>query len=126
MAEGLAGAIFAEHVRVQSAGSAPTSLSPYAVEVMRELGIDLGAQRSKGIDAVDAAAVDTIVTLCAEEVCPVFPGRVSRLHWPIPDPATADPSMPRAEVLRRFRRARDEIRERLERFAAETGIARRR
>jgi arsenate reductase len=125
MAEGLARAIFAPHVRVQSAGSAPTSLSPHAVEVMRELGIDAGAQRSKGIDAVDVAAVDTVVTLCAEEVCPVFPGHVRRLHWPIPDPATTDASIPRAEVLQRFRRARDEIRERLERYAAETGIARR-
>jgi hypothetical protein len=58
------------------------------------------------------------ITLCAEEVCPVFVGRARRLHWPIPDPASADPSIPRDEMRRRFRDVRDRIRAELEPFAA--------
>jgi arsenate reductase len=59
----------------------------------------------------------TVITLCAEAVCPVFLGEARRLRWPIPDPASLDPPSPRAEMLARFRAARDAIRERLERFA---------
>ncbi len=59
-----------------------------------------------------------MITLCAEEVCPVFLGKARRLHWPIPDPASPDPTIPREEMLRRFRTARDTIRGKLEAFAA--------
>jgi catechol 2,3-dioxygenase-like lactoylglutathione lyase family enzyme len=55
-----------------------------------------------------------VITLCAEEVCPVFLGKARRLHWPIQDPASKDPSLPRDEMLRRFRVARDQIQGRLE------------
>ena len=61
MAEGLARKLFDDRVRVQSAGSQPTRLNPIAVEVMRELGIDISAHTSKAIDAIDGAAVDTVV-----------------------------------------------------------------
>lgn len=118
MAEGLARAMLGDRVPVLSAGSAPTRVNPYAVEVMAELGIDLGAHRSKAVDAVDPAAIGTVITLCAEEVCPAFLGQARRLHWPIPDPASPDPTIPREEMLARFRAARDAIRARLERFAA--------
>ena len=118
MAEGLARARFGERVRVQSAGSAPTRVNPYAIEVMREIGIDISSHASKLVDDVDARDVDTVVTLCAEEVCPVFLGRVRRLHWPIVDPAREAGDLPREDVLERFRVARDEIRARVEEFAA--------
>ena len=62
------------------------------------------------------ATVDTVITLCAEEVCPVFLGKARRLHWPIPDPASDDPTLSRDELLARFRTARDTIRGMLERF----------
>ena len=108
MAEALARAAFGERARVQSAGSRPTQVNPYAAEVLAELGIDIGGQRSKSVDSIDPAGVDTVVTLCAEEVCPVFLGAARRLHWPIPDPASDDP-LPRKEMLARFRSARDAI-----------------
>ena len=119
MAEGLARGIFGPDVRVQSAGSRPSQVNPYAVDVMREIGIDISSQYSKSVEAIEPATVDTVITLCAEEVCPVFLGKVDRLHWPIEDAASADPSLGREQMLARFRKVRDEIRARLVQLAAE-------
>ena len=83
-AEGLARRIFGNDIEVLSAGSKPSTVSPYAIEVMAELGIDISSQRSKSVVEIDAAGIDLVITLCAEEICLVFPGRVRRLHWPIP------------------------------------------
>ena len=115
MAEGLARALGGERVTVQSAGSAPSQVNPYAIEVMGELGLDLSTHRSKSVQTIDPASVDTVITLCAEEVCPVFLGSAERLHWPIPDPASPTP-LPRDEMLARFRAARDTLREKLQRY----------
>jgi arsenate reductase (thioredoxin) len=112
MAEGLARHIFGDRVTVQSAGSAPSQVNPVAIEVMREVGIDLVRHTSKSVAAIDPASVDTVITLCAEEVCPVFLGGARKLHWPIADPANA--ALSHAELLPRFRAARDAIREKLE------------
>ena len=114
MAEGLARSIFGANVRVQSAGSRPSRVNPYAIEVMNEVGIDLAAHHSKSVDTIDPATVDTVITLCAEEVCPVFLGQVRRLHWPIPDPASDDPALTPEDLRARFRTVRDQIRGRLE------------
>ncbi len=114
MAEGLARRRFGERVRVQSAGSQPSHVNPYAIEVMGELGIDLSTHTSKSVQDIDPASVDLVVTLCAEEVCPVFLGKVQRLHWPIPDPASSDPTLTREEMLARFRTARDAIARKLD------------
>lgn len=114
MAEGLARARFGHRATIQSAGSTPTRVSPWAIEVMRELGIDLGAQVSKSVDAIDPEGVSAVITLCAEEVCPVLLARAPRLHWPIEDPACPEGTLGREEMLARFRRARDEIAARLE------------
>ncbi len=111
MAEGLARARFGPRARVASAGSSPTAVNPLAVAALDEVGIDIREQRSTSVDDVDPATVEVVVTLCAEEVCPVFPGRVRRLHWPMPDPAGAPGS--EAERLERFRAVRDEIARRL-------------
>jgi arsenate reductase len=119
MAEGLARKIFGERVLVQSAGSEPTHVNPYAIEVMREVGVDLTAHHSKSVQTIDPSTVGTVITLCAEEVCPVFLGHVRRLHWPIPDPASKDPTLTREDMLARFRTARDTIREKLAALAAE-------
>lgn len=117
MAEGLARALFGNLVRVQSAGSAPTDVNPYAIAAMREVGIDITGHRSTSVDAIDPRSVDAIITLCAEEVCPLWPGNQARLHWPIPDPATTDARISSDEMSGRFRRARDELRARLWTFA---------
>jgi arsenate reductase (thioredoxin) len=119
MAEGLARRIFGDRVPVLSAGSEPSKVNPYAIEVMGELGVDLGAHQSKSVETIDPSAVGTVITLCAEEVCPVFLGEARRLHWPIPDPASKDPSIPREEMLTRFRTARDTLRGMLEKLGVE-------
>ena len=111
MAEGLARARFGVRVRVASAGSAPAALHPLTAAALDEVGIDVGGQRSKSVDSIAPGSVDVVVTLCAEEVCPAFPGAVRRLHWPLPDPAGAAGSD--AERLDRFRAVRDEIARRL-------------
>lgn len=122
LAEGLARSIlrerFGDRVKVQSAGSEPAFVHPLAKAVLAELGIDASSHTSKSVQTIDPATVDTVVTLCAEEVCPAFLGKAKRLHWPIPDPAGAD-HLPMEEQLARFRAARDEIRARLEAAADE-------
>ena len=117
MAEGLARARFGARIRVASAGSSPTAVHPLAIAALDEIGIDISGQQSTSVETVDPASVDMVVTLCAEEVCPAFPGRVRRLHWPMPDPAGAAGSD--ADRLERFRAVRDEIARRLEAIDAE-------
>lgn len=119
MAEGLARTMLGPDVRVQSAGTRPSTVNPYAVAVMEEIGIDLSGQHSKSVDTIDPATVDTVITLCAEEVCPVFLGKVRRLHWPIEDAASTDPTLTRDQMLARFRKARDEIKALLSTFIAQ-------
>jgi arsenate reductase (thioredoxin) len=118
MAEGLARRLFGHLVSVQSAGSRPSRINPFAIDVMQEIGIDVSSQRAKLIDEIDPATVDTVVTLCAEEVCPAFLGTARRCHWPIADPASDDPAIPREAMLERFRAARDQIAARVEVLAA--------
>jgi arsenate reductase len=124
MAEGLARMLVDPSVTVMSAGSEPTRVNPYAIEVMAELGVDLGTHHSKSVQGIDATTVDTVVTLCAEEVCPVFLGKARRLHWPVPDPASKDATLPREEMLLRFRTARDTIRGKLHAYFSEENILR--
>src|SRR4051794_33260891 len=88
LAEGLARARFGDRLRIQSAGSKPTRVNPFAIEAMREAKLDITAHTSKLVDDIDPSGIDLVITLCAEEVCPVFLRPVRRLHWPIPDPAT--------------------------------------
>lgn len=106
MAEGLARAMLGTDVEVVSAGSEPTKLNPLAIAAMAEAGIDISDQYSKRVDDVAPETADLIVTLCADEVCPVVPGKIKRLHWPISDPAEEN-------SMAAFRSARDQIRMRL-------------
>jgi len=117
MAEGIARALAPAGLRVSSAGSRPSRLNPLAVRALAELGIDIRGHRSKSVDEIPPGDVDAVVTLCAEEVCPVFLGRALRVHWGLPDPAGAGRTD--AEQLQAFRDVRDELRRRLARvFAA--------
>jgi arsenate reductase len=118
MAEGLARTLLGGLVRVQSAGSAPGRVNPHAVAAMREIGIDIAGQHSKSVDAIDPASVDAVITLCAEEVCPVWPGTFARMHWPLRDPASSEVNASVATVAARFRAVRDELRCRLWAFAS--------
>lgn len=115
--------MFGSAVEVVSAGSQPSKVNPYAIEAMQEIGIDISGHHSKSVDDVDVGTVDVVITLCADEVCPVLPGRVRRLHWPIPDPATNDPGMSPEQMRDRFRSAREEIRGRILNFVPNVALA---
>lgn len=122
MAEGLARVMAPPDTRVFSAGSEPSRVNPYAVRAMAELGIDISGHHSKSVDDLDEGtrrAVDTVITLCAQEVCPVFLGAVRKLHWPFEDPAAAVGADD--EILASFRAVRDQIRARLAAFFADAG-----
>ncbi len=99
-----------------SAGTKPVGINSKAVQVMREIGIDLTCHRSKHVDDFSGQHFDYVITVCdnAKESCPVFPGAVHRLHWPFEDPAHASGS--EEEVMAVFRRVRDEIAGRIRRF----------
>lgn len=106
MAEGLARSLLPDTVEITSAGSAPSMVNPLAVEAMAEIGVDISAYRAKAVSEMRPDQADLIVTLCADEVCPVVPATVKRLHWPIADPAAAGD-------LAAFQMARDQIKARI-------------
>jgi arsenate reductase len=119
MAEGLAREIGKGMIEAHSAGLMPAGVHPRAISVMNEIGIDISGQRSKRIDETLLHKMDVVITLCgnAEEACPLTTPEVKRLHWPIKDPVR---TVGRDEVImREFRRARDEIREKVEGFVAD-------
>lgn len=118
MAEGLARQVFGDSARVQSAGSSPSRVHPCAIEAMGELGIDLTMHTSKSVQSIDLRGVDLVITLCAEEVCPVLPSSTPRVHWPLPDPDRTHEELTDEGRLHHFRVARDQIRGRLEVLAA--------
>jgi len=113
MAEGLARARFGADAVIESAGSSPSRVNPWATRAMAELGISLAEHRSKSVDSIDPATIDVVVTLCAEEVCPSALGAAIRFHWPISDPATEE-ALDDEQMLERFRVARDTIAARLD------------
>jgi phosphate transport system protein len=113
MAEGWARKVLPASAQIFSAGSDPAeTVNPHAVGAMREAGIDISSQRTKGMGEIPLAEVDLVVTLCAEEVCPVLPGSMRREHWILPDPAAVSGN--EQEVKAAFRATRDEIRRRME------------
>ncbi len=109
MAEGFARHIGQGRIEAHSAGMEPSRLNPYAVQAMREKGIDISSQWSKAFDWALARQMDVVVTVCghANESCPVLPPEVRRLHWPLEDPAAATGS--ESEILAKFREVRDQI-----------------
>lgn len=117
MAEALARSLFGDRVGVQSAGSMATRVHDDAVAVIGERGIDISAAASKSVDTIDPSSVDLVITLCAEEVCPIWPARIEHLHWPLADPASANA----AERRERFRATRDDIEKRLTALGRERG-----
>jgi len=118
MAEGLLRYIAGNRFDVYSAGTIASFVRPQAIQAMQEIGIDIGSHRSKSVDEFAGQEFDYVITVCdnAKQNCPVFPGKTERIHWSFDDPAEATGSD--EEVLSVFRRVRDEIRRRLEEFAA--------
>lgn len=119
MAEGFAHQLLGPDWRIASAGLRVDGLNPRAVAVMAEVGIDISRQRSKLIDQDFLRTSDVVVTLCgdARDRCPVVPPTVSKIHWPLIDPAQATGTP--AEQLAVFRQVRDEIGRRVKALAAQ-------
>ena len=111
MAEGIARSLAPPGVTVSSAGSRPSRVNPLAIRALDEIGIDIRGHHSKSVDSVSPDGVEAVITLCAEEVCPVFLGKARRVHWGLPDPAGAGATD--EEQLQAFRDVRDELRRRL-------------
>ncbi len=110
LAEGILRAASGELLEVQSAGSKPAGyVHPLAIQVMKEIGIDITGHRSKPLDEFLKRPIETVITVCgnADQACPLFPGQVNRHHWEFEDPAKAEGA--EAEKLAVFRRVRDEI-----------------
>ena len=122
MAEGFARHLAGDVHRVYSAGTAPKQIHPVAIQVMKEVGIDISGQHSKGMESIPSNEIERIITLCAEsaEDCPALPKRVEHIHWPLRDPGLAQGTQ--EEILRSFREVRNQIRERVEKLFASPGL----
>ena len=116
MAEGFARELGSGLVKPHSAGLIAAGVHPRAAAVMKELGIDISKQKSSEIDEALLRKMDIVITLCtnAEEECPWTPPVIQRLHWPIKDPVGTTGT--EEQIMREFRRARDEIREKIIEF----------
>lgn len=119
MAEGFARQILPADWRIASAGIETHGLNPLAVKVMAEKGLDISNYQSKLIDPQYLQTCDIVVTLCgdARDRCPVVPATVTKIHWPLLDPAQATGT--ETERLAVFRQVRDEIAERIQVLAKE-------
>ena len=116
MAEGLMRKMGGNNFEVASAGISPTQVRSEAVEVMKEIGIDISQHLSKDVDRFVADNFDYVITVCdnANERCPVFPGHAKRIHWSFADPAQVEGD--KATKLSAFRTIRDQIKQRIATF----------
>jgi arsenate reductase len=122
MAEGWARQLLPVGVRIWSAGSDPAPVvNPNAVHAMREVGIDISRQYPKRISDVALGDVDTVITLCSEEICVTLPTGIRSTTWDYPDPTKARGS--EEEILDAFRRIRDDLKLRVEGLAARPDVA---
>jgi arsenate reductase (thioredoxin) len=111
MAEGILRHVAGDIFEVHSAGSHPAGyVHPRAIEVMKEMGIDISGNTSKHLNDFLGTKIDTVITVCgkADQACPAFPGQVNRYHWGFDDPVHAQGAD--EEILAEFRRVRDQIR----------------
>jgi arsenate reductase len=119
MAEGFLRAYGGDAYEAHSAGTAPSTVNPLAVEVMREAGVDISQQRSKNVTEYLGQHFPVIITVCdnAAKNCPIFPGPAVRLHWPFEDPALATGTP--EDKIAIFRKVRNEIALRIQSWIAE-------
>jgi arsenate reductase (thioredoxin) len=119
MAEGVLRTWADDRFEVESAGTEATHVNPLAIRVMAEIGVDLHGHTSKTLDRFIGAPWDYVITVCdrANEACPLFPARTTRLHWSFEDPSGATGN--EEDRLKVFRGVRDEIKERIRGWLAE-------
>jgi arsenate reductase len=113
MAEGFLRSLAGDRFEVASAGTEATRVHPLAVRAMAEVGIDIGGHTSKVVDKFVEQPWDYVITVCddANEACPVFPKKSSRLHWSFQDPSQASGTEDQRFDV--FRRVRDQVNARL-------------
>jgi len=116
MAEGFARELGRGLIEPYSAGLIAAGVNNRAVNVMKEAGINISGQKSEEINEALLRSMDIIITLCgnAEESCPYTPAEIKRLHWPIIDPVGTIGT--EEKIMKEFRRARDEIRDKIAEF----------
>ena len=121
MAEGVLRHYGSSQHEVFSAGTKPSSVNPIAIQVMKEIGVDISWHRSKHVDEFKGQTFDYVVTVCdnAKESCPFFPGDTKRLHWEFPDPPH-DREITES-VIQEFQKVRDMIHAKFK-AAAEKGF----
>ena len=121
MAEGVLRHYGGDRIEIESAGTKPSSVNPIAIQVMKEIGIDISDHRSKHVDEFKGQSFDYVITVCdnAKESCPFFPGNTKRLYWNFPDPPH-DKEISES-VIGEFRKVRDMIHSKFK-SAAEKGF----
>ncbi len=114
MTEGFARKMLPKDVKIFSAGLEPKGVHLMAIKVMQEVGIDISHQKSKNISEIPIDKIDLVVTLCGDAAgrCPVFPGKVKKIHWEIENPAKARGSDEKIAIV--FRKVRDKIKSYME------------
>ena len=114
MAEGILNHLFGDRYQAFSAGTKPSGVNPFAIEVMKEIGIDIYHHRSKSLEEFEGEEFDYVVTVCdsAKEECPYFAGGRKHIHKSFPDPSSYEGT--EEEKLEFFRKVREEIREWIE------------
>jgi arsenate reductase len=119
MAEGFARNLGRGMIKPYSAGLFSFHVHPRAIQVMKETGVDITSQKSKAVEVDMLKDMDFVITLCehAETSCPATPPVIKRLHWPIKDPVGAMGT--EDEIMKEFRRARDEIKAKIEYFISD-------
>jgi len=122
MAEGFLRQLAGDRFEVFSAGTKPVGVNPDAIAVMKEIGVDISQQSSKGVAGLVGSYFPYVITVCdkAKESCPIFPGVYQRLHWSFEDPASARGT--EEERLAVFRRVRDEISRAVAEFGRQAGL----
>ena len=110
MAEGLAKHLLGDDHLIQSAGSYPSHVNPFAIKALQKIGIDISKQWSKSIEDIAPETVDLVITLCGEEFCPVAFDHAKKLHWPMPNPGGFSDE----ERLENFCKVRDMIKKKIE------------
>ncbi len=109
MAEAITNRLLFGKVGAHSAGTGPFAVNPFAVESLKEIGIDISGARSKNVDEFKDRNFDLVITLCggAREACPFWPGQGRRIHFGLDDPAKVQGS--KEEILSSFNAVRDRI-----------------